>query len=384
MKPLSAAKYFWENKKKTLLILAVFLLTIIAISFTASLVNSAFVSAETVTLEPFHTASVAAATDGEYFLDDETVGKIESMAEVKKAVPLNSFEATLVDSMMGNCMAHVIFIDSPALPEIITDYYNLKLKDGGRMPNLGEHELVMHEDVMLNKGLKVGDEFGDAVNDKEWMAGRYTIVGSLSGKTVMCFGARSNTGAALEKVGVDLSKHTVALLLFPKNGIAAMNAGLQALSKSEARVVTYDNLRKDLDDQLASVQSLIGIIMFVMIFAMGVSIGALIMIAYADRSGEFGILFAIGYSKKQVGGLICKEIGVLSVIGTAIGYALSILILFLVDLIIFKPAGKPMAFFSTYGVIFTLIVPVMVFACAVLPILARFRKTDLVATIEGH
>ena len=54
MKPLSATKYFWENKRKTLLVLAVFLLTIIAISFTASLVNSAFVSAETVTLGAFN------------------------------------------------------------------------------------------------------------------------------------------------------------------------------------------------------------------------------------------------------------------------------------------------------------------------------------------
>ncbi|GHV02503.1 hypothetical protein FACS1894211_14010 [Clostridia bacterium] len=380
MKPLGSLKYFWENKRKALLVIGIFILTAVSISFTASLVTSAFVSAEKVSIHPFDTASIAAAADGSFFLKEETVQKIEGLPNVGKTLSVD-VETTSYTSLMGNAAAFILMAGERA--EDVARFYDLKIK-AGRMPAAGEYELALHEDVLRNKKLAVGDEIGDAIDEGEWLMGRYRIVGSLAGDTVLGVGSKSYRASAMEQAGIDLSGHAAALLLLPSGAVSDLNADLSALSKSEAKLYTKITARRDFDEQLASIQTLIGLVLAVFIFAMAIAVGAIIMVAYGDRRAEFGILFAIGYSKRDVRNMICKEIGVLSLVSAAAGYGFAMLLLFLLDALVFAPIGKPLAFFSVYGLGLTLIVPVMVFVCAVFPILRRFKKTDLVSVIEGQ
>ncbi|MCL1885910.1 MAG: ABC transporter permease [Dehalococcoidia bacterium] len=380
LKALSANKYFMENKKKSFLVVSIFFLIVLSISFTCSLINSAFVSAENTMVKPFVTASVVMAPDGKFFLPDETVAKINSFDSVQKAVPI-TFETTSYTSLMGNAGALVIFTQCP-LQEILDDF-GLKLKEG-RLPQQNEYEVVLHENILRNKGLNVGDEFGDVVDEREWVMGRYTIVGSLTNGPMLSFGTKSYAIEALEDAGVDMSMHTIGVLVFPTTNIDSLNSDLSTFGKTEARLFTYNTLQKELNEELAGIQSIIGLVLIVVVFAMSVSVGAIIMITYSDRQSEFGILFAIGYSRRNVMSLICKEVFSLSLMCTVIGYGMSLMLLSLLDMLVFSPGGKPLAVYSLFGLILTCVVPVMVFACATLPILWRFRKTDLVAVIEGR
>jgi putative ABC transport system permease protein len=180
-----------------------------------------------------------------------------------------------------------------------------------------------------------------------------------------------------------MSKCPLTILVFPSNELSAMNSDLDALDRTEAFVFTYNIRRAQLDDEVAGFQDVLNIIMAIMIIALGVSLGAIIMIAYSDRKSEFGILSAIGYSRREIRLLICKEIGILSLVATAAGYALSLLLLVFLNVAVFSSKGTPLTVFTLSGLIFTLLVPVMVFACAIVPIMRRLNKTDLVSVIEG-
>jgi hypothetical protein len=54
----------------------------------------------------------------------------------------------------------------------------------GRMPREDTNEIVLSKNILLNKGLKVGDEIGSFIDKKENLYGRFKIVGTLSDKYV--------------------------------------------------------------------------------------------------------------------------------------------------------------------------------------------------------
>lgn len=49
----------------------------------------------------------------------------------------------------------------------------------------------MHEDMLKNKGLSVGDTFGSAVDEGEQIDGKYMITGAFSGDSYMAFGTKA-------------------------------------------------------------------------------------------------------------------------------------------------------------------------------------------------
>jgi len=388
MKPLSPLKYYWENKKKTILIVVILFMVVLAISTIQSMIASAYDSSETTTLKHLKAASFAYAPNGKDFIDGGTVDKIKNFESVKKVIPIDAYEESIYKSVVSN--TETVFLFSENIEEIMKEG-GLRLKDG-RLPQKTEYEVVMHELILLNKGLKIGDEFGRDVNEDERIEGRYKIVGSLTGKFVLSFGIK-HFGLETWKKQMEESKteseiesilaQPRSLLVFPENSIESMNEELLTLDKTEVRLHTYDIRLRVLDDDISSVQDVLSIVLIIVIIAMGISVGAIIIIAYNDRKGEFAILSAIGYSKGDITKLICKEIGFLGLICTAVGYGLSMLLLSILDVAIFSPAGKALSLFTPLGLILTLVVPVMVFICSVLPVMRRLRKTDLIQVIEG-
>ena len=392
MKPLSALKYYWENKKKASLIAVILLLIVLAISAIQSMVVSGFDSSEATTLRYLQKASIVFSPSGGSFLSDETMGKIEDFEGVKEIIPIDEFEQTVYNSIIAPTESIVLFSDRINSTQELMDRFGLSIKDG-RLPNNNEYEIVMHEDLLLNKGLKIGDEFGGEVDENEWMQGRYKIVGSLKGKNILSFGTK-NFGIEMWK---DSFRGTLdesdietifgqprVVLVFPKDSIEQMNSNLQTLDKNQAQLLTYEIRYSNLEGEISSIQNVLGIILTIVLIAMGVSVGAIIMIAYNERKSEFGILSAIGYSKRDIVKLVCKEIGLLSLVCTAIGYGISMFLLFILNISMFAPAGKPLTLFSSLGLIFTLIVPVVVFVCSIVPIIRQLKKTDLVSVIEGR
>jgi len=184
------------------------------------------------------------------------------------------------------------------------------------------------------------------------------------------------------QAGLSLDKPRALAIIRKAGQLDALNAQLDKLSKTEASVSDYNSVRKMFDNLAGSMESLLQLIIFIVVFILSISVGALVYIIYLGRTDEFGILYAMGYRKGFINRYILKELAALTVICWLVGLILSVGMLFLLNILLLDSSGQGIALISTNGVINTLFIPIMVVICAAIPILRKLKKWDPIVVIE--
>jgi putative ABC transport system permease protein len=356
------------------------MLSVTVVSFITSLVTSIITDAMNANLKPYEYCSAVSKTSNELFIKDSVVNKIKSFPETKEVVNVIDSN-TSFQALMGNTSSPIYFITNENDLKEIMDITHMSLSEG-RLPHGEEYEVALHESVLKNKNLKIGDYIGNDMQDDEWLPGKYKIVGSLKGEALIGFGNKSISAETYKNAGLTTDK-PMALIVVPKEGqMDKLNEKLDQIDKKQAMIYNYTSLKETIDSQIASMNILLQIIIFVVVFILSISVGALVFIIYIGRSDEFGILYAMGYRKSFINRLILKELTALSVVCWLLGYLLSMGMISALNHFVLASKGQTLYFFTSTGLINTLFIPVMVLICAAFPILRKFKKWDAIAVIE--
>lgn len=372
-------KYYLSNKRRGISLIFVMALTVFSIYFVTSLVQSIFSTVEYSNIACLNDFSFVYPVGGSSFLSDETVEKIQKDDSVKKAYPI-LLEYTVINNIFGTTSGYVAFMDEADIGEIFDDY-SLTVTEG-RLSQENSYELIMHEDMLKNKGLSVGDTFGSAVDDGEPIEGTYTITGAFSGNSYMAFGTKSYKQKELEELGLDFKNTTFGLLVTPKTDLDAMNTMLDTMSHDEAAAMTLSYAQKTLKDNVSSIKFLMGVIVIVIAVSISAAVCIVLETTYNDRMEEFGILYAIGYKKSWLFRNIIAEIVVLVFISWILGLILSYGVLSLVAKSVFEPMGQMLSIVSIQSLLYTIIVMVVFVVVTILVTILKFAKKDLIAIIE--
>ena len=372
-------KYYLSNKRRGISLIFVMALTVFSIYFVTSLVQSIFSTVEYSNIACLNDFSFVYPVGGSSFLSDETVEKIQKDDSVKKAYPI-LLEYTVINNIFGTTSGYVAFMDEADIGEIFDDY-SLTVTEG-RLPQENSYELIMHEDMLKNKGLSVGDTFGSAVDDGEPIEGTYTITGAFSGNSYMAFGTKSYKQKELEELGLDFKNTTFGLLVTPKTDLDAMNTMLDTMSHDEAAAMTLSYAQKTLKDNVSSIKFLMGVIVIVIAVSISAAVCIVLETTYNDRMEEFGILYAIGYKKSWLFRNIIAEIVVLVFISWILGLILSYGVLSLVAKSVFEPMGQMLSIVSIQSLLYTIIVMVVCVVVTILVTILKVAKKDLIAIIE--
>ena len=372
-------KYYLSNKRRGISLIFVMALTVFSIYFVTSLVQSIFSTVEYSNIACLNDFSFVYPVGGSSFLSDETVEKIQKDDSVKKAYPI-LLEYTVINNIFGTTSGYVAFMDEADIGEIFDDY-SLTVTEG-RLPQENSYELIMHEDMLKNKGLSVGDTFGSAVDDGEPIEGTYTITGAFSGNSYMAFGTKSFKQKELEELGLDFKNTTFGLLVTPKTDLDAMNTMLDTMSHDEAAAMTLSYAQKTLKDNVSSIKFLMGVIAIVIAVSISAAVCIVLETTYNDRMEEFGILYAIGYKKSWLFRNIIAEIVVLVFISWILGLILSYGVLSLVAKSVFEPMGQMLSIVSIQSLLYTIIVMAVFVVVTILVTILKFAKKDLIAIIE--
>lgn len=372
-------KYYLSNKRRGISLIFVMALTVFSIYFVTSLVQSIFSTVEYSNIACLNDFSFVYPVGGSSFLSDETVEKIQKDDSVKKVYPI-LLEYTVINNIFGTTSGYVAFMDEADIGEIFDDY-SLTVTEG-RLPQENSYELIMHEDMLKNKGLSVGDTFGSAVDDGEPIEGTYTITGAFSGNSYMAFGTKSYKQKELEELGLDFKNTTFGLLVTPKTDLDAMNTMLDTMSHDEAAAMTLSYAQKTLKDNVSSIKFLMGVIVIVIAVSISAAVCIVLETTYNDRMEEFGILYAIGYKKSWLFRNIIAEIVVLVFISWILGLILSYGVLSLVAKSVFEPMGQMLSIVSIQSLLYTIIVMVVFVVVTILVTILKFAKKDLIAIIE--
>lgn len=372
-------KYYLSNKRRGISLIFVMALTVFSIYFVTSLVQSIFSTVEYSNIACLNDFSFVYPVGGSSFLSDETVEKIQKDDSVKKAYPI-LLEYTVINNIFGTTSGYAAFMEEADIKEIFNDY-SLTVTEG-RLPQENSYELIMHDDMLKNKGLSVGDTFGSAVDDGEPIEGIYTITGAFSGNSYMAFGTKSYKQKELEELGLDFQNTTFGLLVTPKTDLDTMNTMLDTMSHNEAAAMTLSYAQKTLKDNVSSIKFLMGVIAIVIAVSISAAVCIVLETTYNDRMEEFGILYAIGYKKSWLFRNIIAEIVVLVFISWILGLILSYGVLSLVAKSVFEPMGQMLSIVSIQSLLYTIIVMAVFVVVTILVTILKFAKKDLIAIIE--
>ena len=372
-------KYYLSNKRRGISLIFVMALTVFSIYFVTSLVQSIFSTVEYSNIACLNDFSFVYPVGGSSFLQNETVEKIKNDDSVGNTYPI-LLEYTVINNIFGTTSGYVAFMDEADIGEIFDDF-SLTVTEG-RLPEENSYELIMHEDMLKNKGLSVGDTFGSAVDEGEQIDGKYMITGAFSGDSYMAFGTKSYRQKELEELGLDFQNTTFGLLVTPKTDLDTMNNMLDTMGHDETAAMTLSYAKETLQENISSIKFL----MFVIVIVIAVSISAAVCIVletiYNDRMEEFGILYAIGYKKSWLFRNIIAEIVVLVFISWILGLILSYGVLSLVAKSVFEPMGQMLSIVSIQSLLYTIIVMAVFVVVTILVTILKFAKKDLIAIIE--
>ncbi|MGN0743940.1 MAG: FtsX-like permease family protein [Christensenellales bacterium] len=383
MKTLSPFGYYRANPKKFLLICIVLALSVCAVSFVSAMLTG-YLNDNYVCLEAQKHFSYVTPAKGEQYIKADVIDEIIAYDEVEKALPC-SVQTTLYQGLVAGIASGVYTMRSVEDVQAVLDCVGDRLTSG-RLPEYGaqdghiEYEVIMHERLLKNKGLSVGDCIGSDMNDMEGLQGKFTIVGEISGPTIISF---ANYDPSVVAVDGTEDKGTYALLLLPvQNRLSSLNEKLQSLGKERASISTYEYYSNIMQAQTSTLYGLAVAVVVVVALILAISLGSLTYINYLSRMDEFGILYTLGHPKRKIAGMICCEIFVTALIGWGIGYALFGIILAIINFAMLSPHGQGLTSFDWFGLVATLIIPLTVALCSLVPVTKKLKKTDVVSIIE--
>lgn len=352
--------YLKRNPKTPITVICISALATLVIALTVAIIASIQISTERVVVDQFKDYSVAVYKETDGQAENILVDRIPNAQLYKVKVDFFNF-----DTAFGTNSAFIYsFFDVESM-EAVLQRCGLKLIDG-RMPMADCSEVVLHESILTNRNLSVGDKLMSK-----------TIVGSMTGDKIIGIGFISNE--EIEQAGFISQSY---IIFTNETEMDQARTVLDELESEEWETFTYSDLKKTLKKEMSTLNLIMIMIVAMIVSSLSIAIAALIFTVYSGRYDEFAILNAMGYRKHSICSSVVVEIVILSVSAWVIGYGLSLIGMLIVNETIYKDLGQQMPLFNMKGLCYSVLLPVLSILCAVLPISRKLSKTDLIGIVE--
>lgn len=375
MRPLSVYKYYSNNKKRFLSIFISVTLSVILLYTIQMVIFSSFRTGYHIVVEP-KTFFSTIYMKGEV-LDEGIIHSIERVDGVDKVLPLILDNININAGLGSNYGTAVYSLDTDAIPEIM-DLMGMKLIEGS-LPAY-HNEIVLHRQVAANKKLKVGDYIGRLLSKKETLPGCYKIVGIVDGPSIVSF---APIEYYMEAYRLPYEYIYGGLILPRKGALNEMNAKLDALQPSNYQIDTLTVEQAWQDEYTTKISVLVSTIDIFIILIVSSCIGFLCYIYFSQRRSEFGLLWALGFSRQQVINRAFAEVNGINLLGYVFGVILALLIGVFLNFIYFIPIGDSLKLFDIRYFLGAACSPIFVALFSLIPVWRMLKKLDPISIIDG-
>lgn len=166
-----------RNKRRAVPVVIIMALAVFAISLTAVLTNTLISSARERNLGPLKKFSMVIGKNSRP-LGPGTLAKIENHPAIAGSLPFIRL-STRVDGLFGSEEAPLFGVPKNRRKFFLRQT-GLKLA-GGRLPDPAKNEVALHLGLMMVKKITLGDFIGNEVDEKDWLDGKFKVVGQLYG-----------------------------------------------------------------------------------------------------------------------------------------------------------------------------------------------------------
>jgi len=249
----------------------------------------------------------------------------------------------------------------------------------GRLPAPNTGEVALHEYLMRANGWALDHEFGLAVDEDDWIPGRFKVVGILEGPTPLGLASFEFLDSPL--LYAFASKLWEREIVVARPGrIAEVNAFLRGLPD----VKVYDKARA-VDDVTQGLDRIILILNFIsgtLIVVVSVVVGLIHNIFFGQRTDEFAILLAIGHTKPRLFRKVVAETAAIMTLSWAGGVAIAFAMVWAFATFVLLPRGVPLPLAQGAPILVSLLLPGVALLFAGTTVMGRLRRLDPVSIIE--
>jgi putative ABC transport system permease protein len=310
-------------------------------------------------------------------LNQKIIASLADIKGVDRIIPC-VFDSTNIHAGIGSNYSTSILSVGVNDITVMMELLHLKLISGS-LPVSGS-EIVLHKQVAENKNLKVGDYIGRMVSKDETLPGYYRIVGLIDGKSIISFAP------------IDYYINTYRLpyeyiyggIILPKNNsLEEMNLTLDSMDPADYRIDTLTVQMVWQKEYTAKITILITVINMFIILIVSSCIGFLCYIYFTQRRSEFGLLWALGFSRQQVINRAFAEVNGITIVGYLCGVLISLLIGVLLNYVYFIPIGDPLQIVNITYLFGAACSPIFVTLFSLIPIWRMLKRLDPISIIDG-
>ena len=383
MSSLSIWTYYLNNKRKVIPVTGIFVLAILVISSTGTLTGSLYQDQEREIAFYDHYAVVF--SNQRSGLSDEMIEQLKDHPAVAMAVEMER-RSTPRRGLFGNEGTPIYYLSEvdqmPFSGRLGWDLVE------GRLPEPGTNEVAMTKNFLRNRGLGVGDRIGEAVDENDWLAGEWVVVGAFVDTEAI--GGIGNLDYLRDRflaqpgIPAELTDRPHLLALAPEPGNeAALEAFLDSLPSEEVFIIHRSRARRNLENLTTNIDMIIWILNGGSIAVLSLALGLLNVIFFMQRANEFGLLAALGYTKWFLIRRTFLEAAVTVTAGWVMGILFSYGIYSALNALIFVPRGlEALSVLTGRILMFTIPVPITVMLFGVAIVMWQLWRMDPVSIIE--
>jgi hypothetical protein len=373
-RPLAAWAFLLRNPGKTGPLAGVIMLAVLLIAGIVTVMNSIPLSIETV--YGFSRFLTGVTTRGD-------VAEIPKLEEHFKTSPIPIERQIRCRTTIFNVKSIVgpwPFVMYGLKPEdmpYVAQKFNLG-ELGGRLPEPGLPEAVVTRQLAVNLDLDIGDPILKPDDDRNYSPEPVKVVGIYESSEWLSFSSYTYL-AANHFPPIDV------FLLMAKNQQEQrkLDAWAEGSLKGERAVVfTYPSLQRDTRDTFRTLFKILNVVVALLVVVIAIMMAMLVNIYLAQRIVEFGLLQAIGITKRRLILRAIKEVSLVVVLGWLLGALLVYALLSVIKAQLMDPRAYALNALDPTAYAYTLSVPIVILVAAITTVWYRFKVFDPIAVVE--
>lgn len=374
-KPLSPATYLLRNWGKTLPLTAVILMAVLLIAGIVAMIDSIPLSIRTIYSYSKHMLGVSSRGDPEQLPKLREQIDAGAPVDLERVITCRATSA-VVRSIVGKWPFAVLGLNHQDMRYYLDRVGGSKIT--GRYPEAGLPECIVSAPVAKNLNLKLGDALLGPTERERYSPFQVKIVGiAQTDQWVMLCDThylRMNHFPPLEY-----------LLVFAKNRAdqEKLDRWAEETFKGErAQIYAYHLLEKDTAEMFNTLYRILDLVIGILVLVITLMMAMLMNIYQSQRLVEFGLLQAIGYTKRQLLTRMFRETAIVIVGGWVLGVWSAYAMLTVIKTIVMDPNAYALDPFDRPAFLYSIPVPLAVLVAATLTVYFRFRRFDPVAVVE--
>jgi hypothetical protein len=374
-RPLSPTTYLLRNGSKTLPLMLVIMFAVLLVGGIVSMINSIPHSIRTI--YSYSRLSLGMSPRG----DPEMTPRLVREVAEKGPVPIERTilcraSGSQVRSIVGKWPFVMLGMDRDDMRYYLDRLGASQIE--GRLPEPGQPEAVVSEPVARNLGLKIGSAVQSPDTQESYSPHPVLVVGI----------AKTDEWLMVNDIEYQRMNHFPPIdnVLVMATGAANQRVldrwATEHFKGERAQVFAFHVLEEQTASMFDILYKMLNVVIGMLVLVITIMMAMLINIYQSQRLIEFGLLQAIGYTKRRLLKRTLYETFAVVAVGWSAGIALAYGVLLIVKRTLMDPHAFALDTTDRVAFLYTIPIPLAILIVAALTVSLRFRKFDPVNVVE--